>query len=76
MAAMERPPIAPIEPAFKQQYHSVEQLDRLKQATLDILETVGVRFQSPKALELLEQAQPEVDVAEELSLLRRREDRR
>ena len=36
------------------QYHSAEQLDRLKQATLDILETVGVRFQSPKALDLLE----------------------
>ena len=33
-----------------------EQLDRLKQATLDILETVGIRFQSPKALDILEQS--------------------
>ena len=29
MAAMERPPIEPIEPAFTFHYHSVEQLDRL-----------------------------------------------
>ena len=63
VAAMDRPPIEPIEPAFTCDYHSAEQLDRLKQATLDILETVGVRFQSPKALDLLEQAGARVDRA-------------
>ena len=69
MTPMERPPIEPIEPAFRQQYHSVEQLDRLKQATLDILETVGVRFQSPKALDLLEAAGAGVDRATEVAKL-------
>ncbi len=69
MASMERPPIEPIEPAFKQQYHSAEQLDRLKQATLDILETVGVRFRSAKALDLLEAAGARVDRATEVAKL-------
>jgi trimethylamine---corrinoid protein Co-methyltransferase len=65
----ERPPIEPIEPAFRQQYHSREQLDRLKQATLDILETVGVRFRSPKALDLLQEAGAGVDRATEVAKL-------
>ena len=69
VTAMDRPPIEPIEPAFKGQYHSAEQLDRLKQATLDILETVGVRFQSPKALDLLAQAGAGVDRATEVAKL-------
>ena len=69
VTAMDRPPIEPIEPAFRGQYHSAEQLDRLKQATLDILETVGVRFQSPKALDLLEQAGAGVDRATEVAKL-------
>jgi len=66
VAATERPPIEPIEPAFRQRYHSDEQLDRLKQATLDILETVGVRFQSAKALDVLQAAGAEVDRATEI----------
>ena len=69
VAAMDRPPIEPIETAFTCNYHSAEQLDRLKQATLDILETVGVRFQSPKALDLLEQAGAGVDRATEVATL-------
>jgi len=69
VTAMDRPPIEPIEPAFRGQYHTAEQLDRLKQATLDILETVGVRFQSPKALDLLEQAGAGVDRATEVAKL-------
>ena len=67
MTAMDRPPIEPIEPAFKQQYHSLEQLDTLKQATLDILERVGVKFQSAKALRLLEEAGATVDHATEVA---------
>jgi trimethylamine--corrinoid protein Co-methyltransferase len=66
---MDRPPIEPIEPAFKQTYHSAGQLDRLKQAALDILETVGVRFQSAKALDILEQAGAKVDRGTEVAKL-------
>ncbi len=69
MAAMERPPIEPIEPAFAFRYHSVEQLDRLKQATLDILEKVGVRFQSAKALDILAEAGATVDRGTEVAKL-------
>ena len=56
MASIDRPPIEPLEPAFTFAYHTHEQLDRLKQATLDILETVGVRIQSDKALGILAEA--------------------
>lgn len=69
MAAMERPPIEPIEPAFTFKYHSIEQLDRLKQATLDILENVGVRFQSAKALDILAEAGAVVDRGAEVAKL-------
>lgn len=61
MTSMERQPIAPLIPAFTCRYHSVEQLDRLKQATLDILEDVGVRFQSDKALAILREHGARVD---------------
>jgi trimethylamine--corrinoid protein Co-methyltransferase len=69
VTSMERPPIEPIEPAFTFQYHSPEQLDRLKQATLDILETVGVRFQSDKALDILAEAGATVDRASQVAKL-------
>ena len=45
--AIDRPPIQPLVRAFRQQYHTAAQLDRIKQATLDILETVGVKVPSP-----------------------------
>ncbi len=61
MATIDRPPIEPLEPAFTFTYHSHEQLDRLKQATLDILETVGVQFQSDKALDILAEHGARVD---------------
>jgi trimethylamine---corrinoid protein Co-methyltransferase len=60
---LQRPPIEPIEPAFRHEYHTPEQLDRLKQATLDILEDVGVRFLSEKALGILAEAGARVDHA-------------
>ncbi len=69
MTSMRRPPIEPIEPAFTFTYHSAEQLDRLKQATLDILETVGVRFESAKALDLLAEAGAGVDRASQVAKL-------
>ena len=39
----QRPPIEPLKRAFTLRFHSPAQLDRIKQATLDILETVGVQ---------------------------------
>ena len=42
-------------------HRSAVQLDRLKQATLDILETVGVKFQSEKALDVLAEHGMRVD---------------
>jgi trimethylamine--corrinoid protein Co-methyltransferase len=69
VTATDRPPIQPIEPAFRQTYHSQEQLDRLRQATLDILETVGMRFQSQKALDILEEAGASIDRATEVAKL-------
>lgn len=53
MATLERQPIAPLRPAFTHVYHPRETLDRLQQATLDILERVGVRFPSDAALRVL-----------------------
>jgi trimethylamine--corrinoid protein Co-methyltransferase len=49
-----RPEIEPIRPAFRVQFQSEERLGQLQQATLRILEEVGVRFPSEKALDLFE----------------------
>ena len=53
MAQLERQAVEPLRPDFTFTYHSSADLDRLKQATLDILERVGVRFPSDKALRVL-----------------------
>ena len=55
MGSIDRLPVQPLKPAFIGAHHSPEQLERLKQATLDILENIGVQFQSEKALDLLAQ---------------------
>jgi len=49
----ERAPLTPLQRDFTVRFHSAEQLERLKQATLDILERVGVRVDSPRALDVL-----------------------
>jgi trimethylamine--corrinoid protein Co-methyltransferase len=64
---IERPPIEPLRPAFSPAHHSAAQLDRLKQATLDILETVGVKVQSEKALDLLAEHGVRVDRAAQIA---------
>jgi len=46
----QRPPLEPIRSAYRLQYLTDEQLDQLQEATLDILENVGVKFPSAKAL--------------------------
>ncbi len=47
---VERPAIEPLRTTYKLQLLSGEQLDQLQQATLRILEDVGVKFPSVKAL--------------------------
>jgi trimethylamine--corrinoid protein Co-methyltransferase len=49
---VDRPPIEPLRSAFRFQFQSEERLDQLQEATLQILEDVGVRFPSEKALEI------------------------
>lgn len=55
------PSLEPLRPAYKIQYLTDEQLDQLQDATLDILETVGVKFPSEKALALLDGHGAKVD---------------
>jgi len=47
---VERLPIEPIRSAYRLRYLTEEQLDQLQVATLEIMENVGVRFPSEKAL--------------------------
>ena len=67
MASIQRPAIEPLRPGFAQTYHSTEDLDRLKQATLDILDAVGVQFQSEKALGILSDHGVRVDRATQVA---------
>ncbi len=50
MVTVERPAIEPIRPAYRLRFLTDEQLDEMQAATLRILEEVGVRFPSEKAL--------------------------
>lgn len=61
MPELERQPVEPLRPAFTRTWHDRSQLDRLQQATLDILENVGVRFPSEKALAVLAEHGVRVD---------------
>jgi len=49
----ERPPIEPIRSAYRLRFTSDDQLNQLRDATLEILEKTGVRFPSEKALAIL-----------------------
>ena len=51
--SIERPAIEPIRTTYRLQLLSDEQLDQLQEATLQILEDVGVKFPSEKALAIL-----------------------
>jgi len=42
--SVQRPPLEPLRPAYRIQYLTDEQLNQLQEATLDILENVGVKF--------------------------------
>ncbi len=60
---VQRPPLEPIRSAYRIQYLSDEQLHQLQEATLRILEEVGVRFPSEKALTVLHGHGAKVDKA-------------
>ena len=55
------PSIKPIEPTFKLQVLSAEQLNKIKTTTLHILEHVGVRFPSDRALSVFAEHGARVD---------------
>jgi trimethylamine--corrinoid protein Co-methyltransferase len=59
--SVKRPPIEPIKPAVRLQSLSQEQLDQFQAATLQILEEVGVRFPSEKALAVFADHGAQVD---------------
>jgi trimethylamine--corrinoid protein Co-methyltransferase len=59
--SIERPAIEPLRPDFKFQFLTTEQLDQLQEATLDILEKVGVKFPSETALAIFADHGAQVD---------------
>ncbi|HNA89410.1 MAG TPA: trimethylamine methyltransferase family protein [Anaerolineales bacterium] len=56
-----RPPLEPLRPAYRIQYFSDEELDKLQEATLNILEHIGVKFMTDKALDVLSSHGASVD---------------
>jgi trimethylamine--corrinoid protein Co-methyltransferase len=58
---IERPPIAPIRSDYRVQFLTDAQLDRLQEATLEILAEAGVRFPSDAALAVFADHGAEVD---------------
>jgi len=63
---VQRPPLEPLRPAYRLQYLTDRQLDQLQEATLDIMETVGIKFPSDKALEILDGHGAKVDKASQI----------
>lgn len=57
----QRPPLEPIRSAYRLQYLTDEQLDQLQEATLNILENIGVKFPSAKALQVFAEHGAQVD---------------
>jgi trimethylamine--corrinoid protein Co-methyltransferase len=60
---LKRQPLVPLRGAPNLRLYRPEQLRRLREATLDILDTVGVRFDSPEALLVLSDHGARVDAA-------------
>ncbi len=59
--SVQLPPLEPLRPAYRVQYLTDEQLDQLQDATLNIMENVGVKFPSERALEILDGHGAKVD---------------
>jgi trimethylamine--corrinoid protein Co-methyltransferase len=64
--SVERPPIEPIRPAFRVRFLDDDQLDRMQEATLHILEEVGVKFPSETALTIFADHGAHVDAATQI----------
>ena len=62
----ERPALRPIERDFTVSFHTPQQLDRIRQATLWILENVGVRAASARAQALFREHGAQVDTERHL----------
>ncbi|MBN2148770.1 MAG: trimethylamine methyltransferase family protein [Anaerolineales bacterium] len=56
-----RPPLEPLHSEYRLRYLSDEQLATLREATLEIMETVGVRFPSQKCLSIFADHGAQVD---------------
>lgn len=67
----DRSPLEPLRPAYRLQYFTDEQLDKLQEATLDILENIGVKFMSEKALAVLSDHGAQVDKATQIVKMER-----
>ncbi len=69
--ASDRPALEPLRSAFRIQYLTDEQLNKLQEATLDILENVGVKFPSEKALKVFAEHGVNVDMKTQIVKLNR-----
>jgi len=67
-----RQPLAPLRSDFAWRFHDEAHLEPLRDATLRLLETTGVRFESPKALAILGKAGAKTDAGSDLVRLPRR----
>jgi trimethylamine--corrinoid protein Co-methyltransferase len=63
---IERPQIAPIRSDYRVQFLTDDQLDRLQEATLEILAEIGVKFPSEEALAVFADHGAEVDFESEV----------
>ncbi len=66
-----RPALEPLRSAYRLQYLTDEQLDQLQEATLDILENIGVKFPSEKALNVFAEHGAQVDRGTQIVKLKR-----
>jgi trimethylamine--corrinoid protein Co-methyltransferase len=64
--AVARPPLEPIRSSYRVRFLDDEQLDRLQNATFEVLERVGVRFPSEQALSILADHGAQVDQATQI----------
>jgi trimethylamine--corrinoid protein Co-methyltransferase len=60
------PPLAPIRTTRRVRFLDDDQLDRLQEATLHVLETVGVKFPNERSLEILAANGCQVDAASQV----------
>lgn len=67
-----RQPLAPLRTDFPWRFHDEEGLEPLHEATLRLLETTGMRFESPRAVAILKKAGAQTDEGSDLVRLPRR----